>query len=263
MGDFGSAVTDDGASIAWSAMGSGDAVVLVPGQAVTSGSWDGVVADLADRFRVITFDQRGIGVSTEGSDPPETTRGFARDVARVLESAGATRGHVVGHSMGGRVAQWLAIDRPDVVGALVLIATTGGDAAGFARSAEASADLASADAARLSVRFFSDEYLRTHPTAVDVFVRKEGSVRTRRRAYVASSTHDAWANLGSIRSPTLVVHGDADTITPVENGRALAEAIPRAEYLEVHGGRHAPHLDHPNVVEAVVTFLTRHPLSNA
>ena len=67
----------------------------------------------------------------------------------------------------------------------------------------------------------------------------------------------------SIGSPTLVVHGDADTITPVQNGHALAEAIPGAEYLEVHGGRHAPHLDHPHVVDAVVNFMSRHPLSNA
>ena len=257
----GTALTDDGASIVWSATGSGEPIVLVAGQAVTMHSWDDLVPQLASRFRVITFDQRGIGASTEGSDPPRTTRRIAQDVMRVMDSAGIARAHVIGHSMGGRVAQWLAIDRPDAIGALVLIATTGGDAAGYARSAEATADLVSRDAARLAVRFFSDSHLRAHPSAVDVFARKEGSPATRHRAYEASSSHDSWANLPDIHSPTLVVHGNDDTITPPENGRALAHVISGAEYLEVPDGRHAPHLDHPHVAGAIVDFISRHPLA--
>lgn len=127
------------------------------------------------RFRVITFDRRGIGHSTEGDEPLRATRGLARDVLVVLQPAGVPRAHVSGHSMGGRVAQWLAIDAPDA----------------------------------------------------------------------ASAIHDAWGELRDMHVPTLAVHGSGDAITPPENGRALAALIPRAEYLEVAGARHAPHIGHP------------------
>lgn len=257
----GIALTEDGASLVWTATGRGDPVVLIAGQAVTMHSWDPAVPALADRFKVIMYDQRGIGATTEGTEPPSTTRAMAQDVQHLLSAIGIARAHVVGHSMGGRVAQWLAIDHPDAVGALALIATTGGDTPARARTPEATADLASGDAGRLAHRFFSDSYLREHPAAIEVFVRKEGSLATRRRAFHASSTHDAWARLGGIRSPTLVVHGSADTITTEPNGRALAEQIPRAEYLEVVDGRHAPHIDDPRVTEVIADFLQQHPLT--
>ncbi|MFS0866764.1 alpha/beta fold hydrolase [Microbacterium sp. 179-B 1A2 NHS] len=91
----------------------------------------------------------------------------------------------------------------------------------------------------------------------------EGSIATRRRAFEASSTHDAWSELAGIRAPSLVVHGSGDTITPPQNGRALASAIPGAEYLEPSGGRHAPHLGQPEAVDAIIDFISRHPLPSA
>ncbi|GAA1960683.1 alpha/beta fold hydrolase [Microbacterium deminutum] len=260
---LGRASTEDGALLEWASAGSGEPVVLIAGQAVTRRSWDDLVPRLAALFRVITFDQRGIGESTEGDEPPRTTREFAGDVLAVLGSAGVAKAHVIGHSMGGRVAQWLAIDEPDVVGSLVLIAATGGNERGAPRSPEATRDLADWDAARLAPRFFTDAYLAAHPSAMDLFVRMEGSPRARRRAFDASAAHDAWDQLSSVRSPTLVVHGTDDSITPVENGRALAQAIPGAQYLEIPGGRHALHLDDPRAIDAIVGHMLRHPLPPA
>ncbi|MFS0866763.1 alpha/beta fold hydrolase [Microbacterium sp. 179-B 1A2 NHS] len=168
----GSAVTPDGGTLAWISTGSGEPVLLIAGQAVTMRSWDPIVPALAARFEVIVFDQRGIGESADGAVAPRTTRAIARDVAVVRDAVGIGRAHTIGHSVGGRVAQWVAIDQPDAVGTLVLISTTGGDAAGHLRSAEATADLASGDADRLAARFFNEAYLAAHPSAADVFVRK-------------------------------------------------------------------------------------------
>lgn len=247
--------TPDGAHIAWYSAGVGETVILIPGQAVTRHSWDPIVADLADRFRVVTFDYRGIGDSTDGSHPPETTRRLAEDVRHVLRDAEVTQAHVIGHPMGGRVAQWLAIDHPETVATLVLIATTGGDARGRSRTDDASADLRSGEPGRLARRFFIDEYLRANPDAIDVFIRKEGSAATRRRAYAASLSHDAWDRLEEISSPTLVVHGELDSITPPENGRLLTAAIPDAVFLEVPGGQHAPHIDHTWLRRRIIEHL--------
>lgn len=249
-----------GASIAWDCAGVGDPTLLIPGQAVTRESWAPVVPALARHVRVITMDHRGIGGSSEGDDPEGTTRGMAHDVVRFLDALGIARVHVVGHSLGGRVAQWVALDSPERVGGLVLLSTTAGDAGGQTRSEQATRDLASGDPQRLGPHFFTEEHWRAHPDAMGVFVRKEGSVGTRRRAFEASSTHDVWNRLASIECPTLVVHGAADTITPVSHGRALAAAIPGASYLEVPEGRHAVHLEQPAVVQTVIDFLAAQPL---
>ncbi|WP_425555777.1 alpha/beta fold hydrolase [Georgenia halophila] len=106
----------------------------------------------ARHFREIRFDHRGIGRSEPGFDDAYTTRSFAQDAVAVLDAAGAERAHIYRDSMGGRVAQWLAIDHADRVGALVLGATTAGDERDAPRTAQATADLASGDPLRLAAR---------------------------------------------------------------------------------------------------------------
>ena len=78
-------------------------------------------------FRVITYDHRGIGGSDK-PDEPYTTRMFAQDASGLLQALGITQAHVLGHSMGGRVAQWMALDDPERVRSLVLVASGAGQA---------------------------------------------------------------------------------------------------------------------------------------
>lgn len=178
MVNEGTARTSDGASLSWTSRGSGEPILLIAGQAVTQTSWNAFADGLSDQFTVITFDQRGIGSSSDGATPPTTTRAIARDALSVMDSLKINRFHLIGHSMGGRVAQWLALDSTDAVGTLVLIATTGGDERGFPRPAAATTDLASGDRERLASRFFSEAFLGENPYAIDVFVRPEGSPRS-------------------------------------------------------------------------------------
>jgi pimeloyl-ACP methyl ester carboxylesterase len=140
-----SAVALDGTPIAWTDAGTGSPLLLISGQGVDSSAWDGVLPAFAADHRVIVFDHRGTGASGAGDESGYTTRGFARDAVAVLDAAGVGRAHVYGHSMGGRVAQWLALDAPERVASLVLGATTAGDLGGSPRSAAASADLASGE----------------------------------------------------------------------------------------------------------------------
>lgn len=260
----------DGA-IGWRGFEHGVPVLLVAGQGVTQFSWDPWLAELGAGIRAVTFDHRGLGESVEGSAPPRSTRELAADAAAVIEACcgsdgrsaaaddGADSGaHVIGHSMGGRAVQWLAIDRPELVLSLTLVATTGGDALGAQRDASATADLVSGDPTRLAPRFVGDAYRATHPGVAELFARREAKPSTLRRFFAASSQHDAWDELGRISAPTLVVHGQADTITPVGNGRMLAERIPGAEYFEVPRGRHAPHLDNPQVAQRIRSFVLAH-----
>lgn len=250
---------NDGAGIAWRAVGTGEPLLLVSGQAVDSTSWEAIVPALSERYRVITFDHRGTGRSDAGADDSYSTRSFARDALAVLDDAEARRAHVYGHSMGGRVAQWLAIDYAARVASLVLGATTAGDARGVSRSARVTADLASGDPARLARLFFQSGERR--PDA-DAFFNPSATRHAKRLHFAASRGHDAWDHLAGITVPTLVIHGSEDEMTPPGNAEKMAALIPHAE-LELRGGaRHGYYLDDPGSTDAVIAFLQRHPIVN-
>ncbi|MEQ6899331.1 alpha/beta fold hydrolase [Microbacterium sp. KR10-403] len=250
--------TADGAALAWEQHGTGEPLLLIPGQAVSRRTWDLIVPALAERFRVIAYDHRGIGASTLGDPAEWSTRMLAADAVAVLDAAGADRAHIVGHSMGGRIGQWLAIDAPARLASLTLISATPGDARGMPRPDAATRALAGGDPEVLGPYFFSAGFRQRHPDVLGLLARGEAPMRARRGHYVASSTHDTWDEFARITAPTLVVHGADDEITRVENGQALAERIPTAEYLELPGG-HGIYLEDPAVVAAVVDFASRHP----
>ena len=119
----------NGITISYQAEGEADGVPLIM---ITGTGFPGAVyrtgpsALLARAgFRVITYDHRGVGGSDK-PDVPYTTRMFAKDAGALLESLGISRAHVLGHSMGGRVAQWMALDDPQRVRSLVLVASGAG-----------------------------------------------------------------------------------------------------------------------------------------
>lgn len=251
------AAAPDGTALAWSSAGSGEPLLLISGQGVDSTAWTSILPAFGNRHRVITFDHRGTGASDAGEEGSFSTRSFARDAAAVLDAAGVDRAHVYGHSMGGRVAQWLAIDAPHRVGALVLGATTGGDERGYPRTSSATADLASGDPRKLARLFFEDSELRDDALA---FFAPETTRRNRRLHYQASRAHDAWDLLPRITAPTLVLHGSRDELTPAANGERLAQLIPGAVLRILDGARHGYFLERPDATDPVLDFLAAHPL---
>jgi len=106
--------------IHYDVVGDGEPLLLLAGQANSRRWWDPVRADFAARHRTIALDALGTGESTPPRGAEYSTRRFAADAVAVLDAAGIGRAHVYGTSMGGKVAQWLAIDHPDRIGALVL-----------------------------------------------------------------------------------------------------------------------------------------------
>lgn len=255
----GTALAPDGARIAYRRRGAGEPLLLISGQAVDSSAWEDLIPALSAHHRVITFDHRGTGGSDPGDDGRYATRSFAEDAVAVLDAVGVSRAHVYGHSMGGRIAQWLAIDHPDRVASLVLGATTGGDARGVRRSAQATADLASGDPARLAPLFFRDE----PPSGAAAFFAPGASRHARRLHLAASRAHDAWDLLDRIAAPTLVIHGADDEMTPPGNAELLAERIPGARLALLDGARHGYQLEHPEATPRVLAFLHAHPLDGA
>lgn len=148
------AVAPDGAAISWWSYGDGPPLLLVAGQAVDHRSWDRALTGLGAGRRVLVYDHRGIGDSERGDGSRYSTRRLAEDAVSVLDDAGVDRADVLGHSMGGRIAQWLAIDHAERVGRLVLAATSAGDRHTPARDPEADEILRSGETGRLAQLFF-------------------------------------------------------------------------------------------------------------
>jgi 3-oxoadipate enol-lactonase len=261
----------DGTRLYYEAGGDGDPLVLVAGQRQDHTFWDGVRDDFADRYRVIVYDHRGTGQSDKPSSPPYTTRGFADDAVALLDQLGVARAHAYGHSMGGRVCQWLGIEHGDRIGALVLGATSPGGAQAVPRAADVDARWRQPPAdpraavQELGTLFWSPAWIAANSDIARQVLQAPSRLPddVRRRHYRASEGHDAWALLPTIRNPTLVLHGDEDQLNPTANAALLAERIPGAELSLIAGGRHFyPHEFRAEAGRVVHAFLARHPLAS-
>lgn len=267
------AIAPDGGGIHIVDHGPVDAepLLLIAGMNQDHTAWEPQVAGLADAYRVITFDNRGTGESDDLEtgdntyDEPVTTGTLAEHAVAVLKHLGIARAHVLGHSMGGRIAQWMAVSHAKHVGALILSATSPGETRGVARSADVDRRLLSGNPAELGLLNYSSAWMQANLALVR---RIDASItqRSRQRAihYHASHSHDCWRSLSRITAPTLVIHGQADEINSWENGRLLAEHIPGAQMRVIEKGRHgfaAEFAERYNC--AVAEFLAAHPLASA
>lgn len=219
---------------------TGPAVLLLAGQSLAPQTLHGLRDDLAPQFQVLLVHTRGTGAS-EVVAGEWTTRTFAEDAVAALEAAAVDRAHVVGFSMGGRVAQVLAARHPDRVDRLVLVATGPGGPHEVARDPQVSRTLRHTGApqgrAALLELFFSPVWIAANPVVAGRFV-PTGSPRVRRAHHAASTGHDAWDLVPTITAPTLVLHGADDAMTPVGNAELLAARLPDARLEVLPGARH-------------------------
>jgi 3-oxoadipate enol-lactonase len=231
-------------------VGSGEPLLCITGFTISSAVYEPVLPLWSQRFDCITYDNRGSGRS---SAPLRTTSmpELAADAARLLDALGEESAHVFGISMGGMIAQELALRFPERVRGLILAGTTpGGPRAVRPAVKELAAvglDLAGSfrDPGRpwLGPLLFSEAFRREHPERVRellTFFAAHGPTPWGANAHWwATVYHDTVSRLGRIRAPTLVMHGGEDTFAPIANARLLAERIPDAELAVVPGAGHA------------------------
>lgn len=253
------ATTPDGTRIAYQVRGEGQPLVLLAGQSNDHHWWDPVRAGFEHDRQTITLDYRGTGDSAKPDEVYSTT-GFADDVVAVLDHLGIESAEVYGTSMGGRVAQWLAIRYPDRVNALVLGCTSPGASHGFERGPEIRRALSQADeAARtrtLLELMYTPEWLALNPGPYYVLGDPQMPAYAKGRHLVASNNHDAWDELPSIKGRTLILHGSDDIFSPAANAELLAGRIPGARAEVISGARHAYfHEFHTIATPLVLDFL--------
>ena len=260
------------ASLYYESRGRGPAVLLVMGLGMTLAAWWRTVPVLAASFRVLTFDNRGVGRS-EPAALPYTVAQMADDAIAVLDAAGEDAAHVYGISLGGMVAQEAALRHPERVRALVLGATTPGGSRATAPDDAALALFARAvgmgaeETAWASVPFiYSERTRRRHADRIAADIARRVRFPVDPRAYghqvAAAVAHSTSARLRHIAAPTLVVHGEEDAVVPVGNARVLAEAIPGAELRLLPRAGHLYPTDDPRADRVIAGFLRRHTHSS-
>lgn len=252
-------------------------VVLIAGSSGSMDWWDDeFCARIAAGGRfVVRYDHRDTGrsVTSPVGAPDYTGVDLAEDVLRVLDAFGLDRAHLVGISMGGFLAQYVAVHHPERVASLTLLATSPGGAdlpgvepALLASFAEPRPDPDWSDRASVVARLVADQrrYGGTLPVDEDDVRRLANRVFDRTADLAASFTnHGVVAGAPSIRArlaevtaPTLVAHGTADPLFPFGHAEALAREIPDAELLPLPGvGHQMP----PRAVwDVLVPALLRH-----
>jgi pimeloyl-ACP methyl ester carboxylesterase len=270
------------ARIHWEESGSGDPLLLIMGFGLSAEAWTPMLPMLAG-MRTIYYDNRGTG-STEAPLDDLSIETFAGDAAAVLRAAGVDRAHVHGQSMGGMIAQQFALAHPDMVHTLALGATSPAPIRFFPQDPQAVVDLfsgvgmmATDPAAGMELvlpAVFSPDFLRDNPSMRDLFMQlasagapPAAAVEATVRAMGDMSTGRAWDvsdRLGEITAPTLVQHGSADRVVPVEAGRFLAEHVPGAEYQELEGAGHVYAMERPlEALPRLLGFWAAHPLGAA
>jgi 3-oxoadipate enol-lactonase len=249
--------------IAWERRGGGAPVVLVHGLGYARWGWEPVADALAERFEIVLLDNRGIG----GSDAPPgpyTVEEMAGDVVSVMDEAGVTSAHVVGTSLGGMVAQELALSWPERVEKLVLVCTTPGGP-NAAAMPEATVQLI-AEAPTLeplvALRRFVENALAPDPPEelVQRILAHRLATAQPFSAWAAQAaagaSFDAWDRIGDLRAPTLVVHGTQDVVVDPANADLLAEHIPGAVVERFEGCGHLLFWEKPaRFVDVVGEFL--------
>jgi len=240
-------------------------VLLVMGLGMAATGWWRTVPVLSERFRVLSFDNRGAGRSDKPPGP-YTVAQLADDAVAVLDAAGLGRAHVYGVSLGGMIAQEIALRHPARVDRLILAATTAGGRA----AVPASEDVQRLVAARATMSAEQAVWASV-PINYAPRTRRDGGDRiaadiVQRLRYpidgrcygaqlAAAQGHDAADRLAALSARTLVVHGDEDVLIPPGNGHRLARLVPGAE---LHTWVEAAHLyftDEPAADEAIRDWL--------
>src|SRR5688572_11488085 len=256
----------------------------VPFLLVSGTGWPGEpwklkqVPAFIDRYQVIVYDHRGVGKS----DAPSgyySTRQFAQDAANLLDALGINEPvHIIGHSMGGRVCQWLALDYPRKLRSMIQAASGSGSMGNPEYPRWLTVDSLKSMIEKgykehmlshfKSRFFFPPEFVKSHPEVLETLFKSFWDNRPQLDPYlrhvIARNQHETGELLDKINTPTLVLVGDddkadADTSNHIITSEHLHDNIRNAEFAVVEGGGNGLFWPKPEETNKIVRdWLDRH-----
>jgi 3-oxoadipate enol-lactonase len=250
----------NGVRLYYEVEGEGPTVLLLHPVGLDLTCWESQVEVLMPSFRVLRVDLRGHGRS-DVPPPPYSLRGFTADVHSLLQQLSLAPAHVIGLSLGGMVAQVLALELPNDVRSLVLTDTTSTLAPEARRTmiergeAAKRAGMASVIESTLS-RWFTPGFMGSEVVARSRERLLADDVQGWAATWHAISELDTEPRLKEIRVPTLVIIGEVDLSVPVSRARAMADQIPGAALHVLAGAPHMAPLERPDLFNPpILEFL--------
>lgn len=257
----------NGIQIYYEEHGKGDPVLLIQGLGYPSGMWFLQIPALARNFRTIVFDNRGVG-KTDKPDEEYSIPLMASDAAGLLHVLGVEKTHVVGVSLGGYIAQEMALSSPNLIGRLVLLATSHGGpryfelTKGLWEEVAALAGLSPEEILRRgSILAAAENFFQKNPELLDrsVSIRMENlqPLYAFTRQSTAAANFDSLPRAHLIRQPTLILAGARDRVMPMVLTQELAQKIPGAKLRVFPDAGHLLFLEKAQEVnQAILEFLS-------
>lgn len=253
-----------GGEIHYEQAGEGEPLVFVSGLNGVGRYWQPQLPAFTQRFRVITYDQRGTG-SSDRLQREFSVDQMAAELAELMDALKIQRAHIVGLSTGGAIGQTLAVEQPQRIAKLVMCSTWTHCDPWFRRLFEARRAMYQQAGAGLHAMFhplwlYPPDYVNAHDAEIDEDRRRAGAsappVEVSIGRIDALLKFDRRADLSRIVAPTLVIASTNDYITPSYYARTLAQAIPGAKLEIVEGGGHSISKTRPQLFnDLVLKFL--------
>ena len=247
-------------------LGHGDPLLLIPGLGLTCRTWEEVAPELAQHFSLILLDNRGIGQS-QAKRPPRSLADYSADVVELLDELQLDRVHVLGLSLGGIIAQRVAVDHPGRVNRLVLVSCTDR----FSAYLQQTAQLLGHALRRFSWESFvrmsemlgtSPEYFDRENAQVEQRIRAKCAAPSNRRGVACQLRCVARSEMEPsdyrILAPTLVIAGQDDRLIPSCYAQSMAAKIPHSQFVLFPKIGHNPFQECPQeVIGRIVEFLNQ------
>jgi len=256
----------DDIEMAYKKFRKGSPILLINGYSAPLDFWDPtLVKKLASNHKVITFDNRGVGNTTVGNKPFSIPQ-FAQDTSKLLDALKIKKADIIGWSMGGMIAQELALSNPEKVGKLIIYASICGGNQSVPPSPEVLKVFSnqSGNTMERLQKFlpvlFPEQWRRDNPNFLYDLPKssEQTTTNTLNKQTEAITNWTGTCNLlGNITQPTMVLVGTDDVLTTPANSILIAEKIPAAWLIQIRGGGHAMMMQYPEKFSNIVdTFLT-------
>jgi len=247
--------------IAYQEFGRGYPLIMIMGFSGAMDMWDAkVLKELASHYRVIVFDNRGVGLSTAGTKHFSIPQ-FTDDTAALMEALKIKQAHVLGWSMGTNMAEDLAIRYPDRVNKLILYAADPGGKEQLLPEKAISAQMTDTSGTakergqRMIGLLFPQAWLKQNPDPRLYFPTVSEKTDPKNIAKQAQAMADwagCYSQLSQIKSPTLLITGTDDVLTPPENSKIIAKRIPNTRVVMIPSAGHGLMFQYPERFSRIV-----------